>query len=179
MYRRLLSKNCTNFLLSPPLILRPGGVTLEMLKQYIPSIQLYSKFNHVNIDEEKPSTPGLKYRHYSPNAKVKLYIVDNEEKYKEIIVPEIADTIKHRSVALITTKTQIDIPEDIRSNPNFVLLNLTNDPISVAHRLFMALRQMDEKKIDTILVEGIDEKDVGVAVMNRLKKAASQTFHIQ
>lgn len=160
------------------MILRPGGVTLEMIRRHLPNAELYAKSEHVNIDEEKPPTPGLKYRHYSPDAKVVLYNVNDPEKYKSVIIPTIEESLKDKSVALIMTKTHIKVPEHIKDNSNFVLVELKDDPVVVAHQLFLSLRKMDEMNIGIVFIEGIEEKDVGVAVMNRLKKAASQTICI-
>jgi len=57
----------------PPIILRPGGVTLEQIRELIPSVQVFNKEFKNKQMEDAPSTPGMKYRHYSPMAKVILF----------------------------------------------------------------------------------------------------------
>jgi Threonylcarbamoyl-AMP synthase, C-terminal domain len=58
----------------PPMILRPGGVTLEQLRDVIPDVQLYSKSMDGGQLAVAPPTPGLKYRHYSPTGRVLLLL---------------------------------------------------------------------------------------------------------
>jgi len=121
-----------------PTILRPGKITVEDLKKILGRVEIYSH------KIKKIKSPGTKYKHYSPKAKVVLV-------YGKVT----QETIKKY-------KGKIAI---IKSNRNIKFL---------AKNLFKKFREFDNKKIDIILVEGVEEKGLGVALMNRLKKSASE-----
>lgn len=142
-----------------------------MIKKVIPNVKYYSKHEDVNINEEKPPTPGLKYKHYSPNASVILF--ENKSQSLKKLLDEInrLQNEKLVKIGLITTKSKID--SDTEKDNNLVIMQLSEDPKFVAHHLFDCLRKMDDKKVDIIFMEIVDEKDEGMAVMNRVKKAAS------
>ena len=131
-----------------------------------------------------PPSPGLKYTHYSPNA----YIILIEQ---EIL--ELEGTLKtlyqkfgsqKKKIGLIHTHSQLEIPKIMIEDPRLLLIDLSNFELSfndqdvnskkVAHGLFDALRKMDLNKIEIVFVEGIAESLEGLAVMNRLRKAASE-----
>jgi L-threonylcarbamoyladenylate synthase len=148
-----------------------------MLRKVLPSIQVYSK-ETAGVDlEEKPPTPGLKYRHYSPTASLILYegqlsnirsrLSEDLEKYKS----------QGKKVGLIHTRTALDLQEPLKSLPT-IHLGDEKHPLQVAQGLFAALRSFDDQGIDVILMEGIDEQDEGLAVMNRARKAASTIVQV-
>lgn len=147
-----------------------------MIRKVIPNVKYYSKSEDVNINEDKPPTPGLKYKHYSPNANVILF--ENKSHSLNNLLKEIKNIQNEKKVkiGLITTKSKID--HDNIEKDNLIIMELSEDPRYVAHHLFDCLRKMDDKNVDIIFMEMIDEKDEGVAVMNRVKKAASSIIHV-
>jgi L-threonylcarbamoyladenylate synthase len=156
---------------SPPLILRPGGITLEQLRKVLPNIQVYSKLTSGENLEDKPPTPGLKYRHYSPTASLILYegsIAAMRLKLEDDATRHVAEG---RKVGLIITSTT-PLSEPLQAL-NHIRLGDEEHPLEVAKGLFAALRSFDDMGVDMILMEGISEKDEGLAVMNRARKAAS------
>eukprot|EP01121_Diplochlamys_sp_Union-15-3_P018429 TRINITY_DN6697_c0_g2_i1.p1 TRINITY_DN6697_c0_g2~~TRINITY_DN6697_c0_g2_i1.p1 ORF type:complete len:231 (-),score=41.80 TRINITY_DN6697_c0_g2_i1:96-788(-) len=162
----------------PPLILRPGGVTLEQLQQYLPTIEVYQSDKHGDMIE-KPATPGLKYRHYSPKAPVFLLkgSPHSMESYLEKLFKE-----QHNSkVGLVHTHLKtVHLPSTILSSNNWKVYNLGDEdnPAAVAHGLFVALRVLDKVGVDKIVIEAIEEKNEGLAVMNRIKKAATEIIYV-
>lgn len=141
----------------------------------MPAIQLYSK-ETAGVDlEEKPPTPGLKYRHYSPTASLTLYegpgIAIRERMTQDAALLK----SQGKSVGIIQT-FGTDLPAGLIEHKTIYLGD--NNPSEVAKGLFSALRAFDDLKVDVILMEGISEKDEGLAVMNRARKAASQVVSL-
>lgn len=180
---RLIGFCCSDFVwtffpYSPPLILRPGGITLEQLQKVLPSIQVYSKAT-AGVDlEEKPPTPGLKYRHYSPTASLILF-EGNVDNMLEKLVSEAASLTKEgKKVGIIRTHPSTALPADFPTTVPIITLGDGNHPLQVAQGLFAALRSFDDQQVEVILMEGIEEKEEGLAVMNRARKAASQVVQV-
>ncbi len=172
----------------PPVLLRPGGLNYEELQQLIPQLELVERGskNDDNLPGElieRPTTPGLKYKHYSPKAYLILiekpmartagYLTKIWEKYHQ----------KEKRVGWIHTSGKIELPEEIKQDSRTSVVDLTpagkldsreHDSKLVARELFASLRALDNKGSEVIVVEGIGYEKEGLAVMNRLKKAASE-----
>jgi L-threonylcarbamoyladenylate synthase len=157
--------DCTSY---PPMVLRPGGISLEELQEIEPSI-LIDPHLTAPIDEHiKPKAPGMKYRHYAPNAPMKL--IDLGSRSKEAIQILVEHYLKeHKKVGIIATD---ETKADYRSG-NVYTLGSRNDLKTIAKNLYDVLRQMDSDHIEVILSETFAEKGIGIAIMNRLRKAAS------
>lgn len=161
--------DCTT---EPPVILRPGGVTLEMLKEVHPEIHIDPAIMKKDDGNLKPKAPGMKYRHYAPKAPVKIVIGDLEKtiaKINEIVQNYIDDGKK---VGIIATEETIGR----YSNAIVKSLGSRKDLELIARNLFKTLRDFNGEGVDIILSEAFEEKGVGIAIMNRLKKAAGFEF---
>ena len=213
-----LESTVVSGLCDPPRILRPGGVSLEMIRSLG---GVWSRCVAGSDDgasnAHKPSThegneppplivPGMKYKHYSPKATVILY----EPGASQPTIQTISSVTPGGEegvgkVGILRTKTwpsgwqQKAQAEYIRSSSNGTTApTLTTTPITtssahthplklidveelhlgytgteISRTLFAALRELDDLGVRTIHVEGIMEEDEGLAVMNRLRKAAS------
>ncbi|CCG25250.1 Sua5 protein [Candida orthopsilosis Co 90-125] len=158
-----------NGLCSPPMLLRPGGISVEELKRVggkdWENVQIAKRTAESN---EAVKTPGMKYKHYSPNAKVILFINcgDGKESISEYIKSNNIDLDKTK-VALLKSKQFKDY------NGIEVVKDLGKSGEDISRNLFKLLRQVDEEdKVDIIFVEGVEETNEGLAIMNRLNKAA-------
>eukprot|EP01088_Endostelium_zonatum_P012935 TRINITY_DN27252_c0_g1_i1.p1 TRINITY_DN27252_c0_g1~~TRINITY_DN27252_c0_g1_i1.p1 ORF type:complete len:351 (-),score=98.00 TRINITY_DN27252_c0_g1_i1:239-1291(-) len=106
-----------------PMILRPGGVTKEQLQKVLPNIKVYVT-GHTKELEEKPPTPGLKYRHYSPDAKVVVFTLEkqssgggNGRKMSEELNKRIEDEVKNGGkVGVIKTQKKVEVREELKKN---------------------------------------------------------------
>jgi L-threonylcarbamoyladenylate synthase len=128
-----------------PLVLRAGAVTLEQLQTIVPQTRF------ANTKEDEPArSPGLKHRHYSPRARVRL-----------INSPDKAEAGKENAYIGL---------EAVDSE--FGLLQVCSSLDEYAHNLFLFFRLADEKGIKTIFCQKVEEKDLGLALMDRLKRAA-------
>lgn len=157
--------DCT---VNPPLILRPGGVTLEMLREIDSNIEIDKALKLKPSADLKPKAPGMKYRHYAPKASLKI-IRGKNEKTIEIIQKMLENYIeKNNKVAILTTDENVN-----KFNKGEIIsLGSEKDLTQIAKNLFEALRQCDDLGVQLILCQGFEEKGVGVAIMNRLNKAA-------
>jgi L-threonylcarbamoyladenylate synthase len=142
----------------PPVILRPGWVTRELLSETIGPVSALPSA------EESRRSPGTRHRHYSPRARVVLI----EGAKPQFIARVCGEYLKEGRVGFIGS-AQIDIDE-----PGFYSINLANNACAYARSIYNALRELDEKDVRVIVVEGIDESREGAAVMDRLRRAASE-----
>lgn len=131
-----------------PLVLRAGSVTLENLRAIIPATQL-ANITHAQTPAR---SPGMKYRHYAPRASV--HIVENH------------DFIPFPDAAYIG----INSPANFSS---FKLQRICQSIEEYAHDLFQFFRECDAANVSVIFCEAVKEADLGVALMERLRKAAS------
>lgn len=152
----------------PPVILRPGGITLEMLKEVCNEITIDKAIQGKPDENLKPKAPGMKYRHYAPKAKLQI-IKGNKEKTIEKINEIVQNYIDNeKKVAILST-------EEVASKfalGEIVSLGSEKNLSEVARNLFEALRKCDDLEVDFILCQAFEEKGVGLAIMNRLNKAA-------
>lgn len=157
--------DCT---VSPSCVLRPGGITLEMLKEvekniYIdPAIMKKMEVNNI------PKAPGMKYRHYAPNAPLKIVKGDLDKvvvKVNEIIEEYISE---HKIVGIMAT----DETREFYKNALVISVGSRHNMLSISKNLFETLRSFDDNKVDVIISEAFEEKGIGLAVMNRLNKSA-------
>ena len=157
--------DCT---VNPPLVLRPGGITLEMLKEIDSNIEIDSALKSKPTENFKPKAPGMKYRHYAPKAHLKI-IKGKNEKTIEIINEILENYIeKGNDVAILTTDENLN-----KFNSGKVIsLGSENNLNEIAKNLFETLRKCDDLGVQHILCQGFEEKGVGLAIMNRLIKAA-------
>lgn len=159
--------DCTVY---PPCVLRPGGITLEMLKRIDSQIYIDPAIMGKSDDKLKPKAPGMKYRHYAPKAAVKVIKGDLKktiEKINEIVQNYIDEKMKIGIMA--TDETAEFYPKGV----TVVSLGSRKNPESIAHNLFETLRELDDSGVDIIISEAFEEDGIGTAIMNRLNKAAS------
>lgn len=157
--------DCT---VEPPCILRPGKVTLEELKGVCEEIYIDPAIMKKPSETLKPKAPGMKYRHYAPNAQVKI-IKGNLDKTIAKINEMLLNYIdEDKTVGILATD---ETKENYKEGIVFSLGSRTDLNV-IAKNLFETLRTLDDQKVDIILSEAFDEVGVGVAIMNRLNKSA-------
>lgn len=150
----------------PPMILRPGAVTKEVLEEVLQTtIEIDS---HLVKENEAPKAPGMKYKHYSPDTQVMMIRPEDWEKAiqwgKE----------NHQVIGILAGPKVIERwGKEVRETFSY-----TDNSIKAAtHGLFAGLRALDDsQKLSIIYVEIFPEEGLGEAYMNRLKKAAGQKY---
>ena len=152
----------------PPCILRPGGVTLEELRKINERIYIDKAILEEHLAGDlKPKAPGMKYKHYAPNAKVRVIRGEKHkmlEKIREMVHNYKDEELKVGVMATEETK-------DLYEGAFVISLGKRSDLNEIAQSLFEALRTFDDEGIDIILSESFEEKGLGIAIMNRLKKS--------
>ncbi len=147
---------------SVPVILRPGGVTPEELRELLGEVEVDPAFT------DRPRSPGMKYTHYAPEAP--LLLIEGEPGAVAARLMELAREQKAlgRRVGILSCSGN----RDYASVGEVVLAGRREDPGTVATGLYAALRRFNELGVDLILAEGLEDSGIGLAVMNRLRKAA-------
>lgn len=154
-----------------PCLLRPGAVTLEMLKDVLGEVKVDKAVTDKLENKELPKAPGMKYTHYSPNADV-IIVQGERQNIAGKINEMIAQTDIRLKVGVIATEEN---KYSYRGCEVFVAGSI-NEPEKIASNLFKLLRKCDYHGVDRVYVEGMPENELGLAIMNRLKKAAG--YHI-
>ncbi len=148
----------------PVEILRPGGLPIEEIQKVV-DVKIFDR------KVEIPKSPGMKYRHYAPEAElIVLY-----GKRKDVVrkIREMSEELKEKGlrVGIVATKT------NPYSGIDAEILELGETLEEIAKNLFSSLRELDKRGVDIIIAEGVEEKRLGIAIMNRLKKASGNRFY--
>lgn len=147
-----------------PIILRPGGITYEMLTEVLGVVEIDPALH--GDPNFKPKAPGMKYRHYAPKAPVYLFEGDATKCIADEAKKALA---KGLSVGVLCDgETAKNLPD----NPKLYLGNWGDEKEGLANELFYLLRDFDRTKPDIILAQGVSEEGIGLAIMNRMRKAA-------
>ncbi len=129
-----------------PVVLRAGGVSLEQLQAVVPSTRKADA-----ADLHQPKSPGLKYRHYAPRATV-------------VIVSETNEVASNAQAAWIGLRAP--------RSTGWQVVRQCADVNTYAHELFAFFRECDAQGVRAIYCEAVAEKGLGVALMDRIRRAA-------
>ncbi len=142
-----------------PKVLRPGGITVEMLKSVLGEVIVDDAVIHGLAKDAKAASPGMKYKHYSPKADI-----------------TIADMSLDDYVKLMKSNPDFGALcfdcENKYFDNDFVSFGKEYDGKSQANRLFAALNELDEKGIKKVYSRRVQKHGVGLAVFNRLVRSA-------
>ena len=153
----------------PPIILRPGGTTFEELEKVICDVKLHPFVrSEAELPLEKIRSPGMKHKHYAPNAEVIL--VEGSVTAVKNKIKELAEfyRLKGKKVGILATDETLtaynaDVVKSLGSRFNLA---------SIAQNLFRLLREVDAENVNIIIAEGVPSEGMGLAIMNRLRKAS-------
>ncbi|MCK9905342.1 L-threonylcarbamoyladenylate synthase, partial [Frankia sp. Cpl3] len=153
----------------PPMILRPGGVTVEQIEAVIGEVAIDPAFLGA-IDT--PRSPGMKYTHYAPEGE--MWLIEGEQQAARIKMQELlAEAKRHgRKTGVLTTLEAASYWEPLAEVDVVVSCGSSSDLVSVAQHLYAALRTFDDFQTEYIVAETFTRKGLGLAIMNRLEKAA-------
>ena len=150
-----------------PMILRPGYITLEMLRDVLGDVQVDPGLIAADSDR-KPKAPGMKYRHYAPKADLK--VVEGEP-------GAVVQTINRLTAELVAQNKRVGViateeTKDRYEQGTVISIGARDDEEAIARHLYGSLRQFDELGVDAIFSESFATAKMGQAIMNRLLKAA-------
>jgi len=141
-----------SFLEEKPVLLRPGGVSLEEIESVIGKVEIPSI-------EGRPSAPGMLPKHYAPRTPIVL-----DWRQKDL------DLYKGKNIGLLLFQE----PKDDLKYHSIEILSAKGDLREAAANLFAAVRRLDALHLDVIVAEPISEVGLGRAIMDRLRRAASR-----
>lgn len=168
---------------NPPVLLRPGGVTFEdIVKTGGDAWKNLVVAKSTTKDNEIARAPGMKYKHYSPVAPV-LLAQDFTKANTDALVDKIVEFVGQsemtvKSIAILRTRQLDSLLANKLESAGFTVIDreLGTTGSQISHNLFASFRDMDSQHSDLIVIEGIDEVGEGLAVMNRVRKAALTTI---
>lgn len=146
-----------SFVGETPTLLRPGGITVEMIEETIGEINISDAVLNELKEGEKAASPGMKYKHYAPKAQITVVKGDLEA---------FRNFVKNKDCFVLCFEGEEGFFE------NAVTYGKADDSLSEAHRLFSALRELDEKGAKTVFARCPEISGVGLAVYNRLIRSA-------
>lgn len=146
---------------SPPCLLRPGGITPDMIKSEIGDLNIHHAVTGELKGGERAPSPGLKYRHYTPKARVVL-VKSGPESFADFVNSRGGEGVA--AMCFDDEQGGLKVP--------FVTYGKREDGAGQARRLFDALRRVDQMGAQTVYCACPDKRDLGLAVYNRLLRAA-------
>lgn len=161
-----------------PVLLRPGGVTFEQLSAVLGRVEVDSVENTKGQQFVQPKSPGMKYRHYAPHGEIAI-ISSLSQEIEENVKKELRKKKTGQKIAFLCMEETVrTLSNRIISEIDLLFILGSREMLeAAASRLFEGLRLCDEQKVEVILVEEMPEKGIGLAFMNRLKKAAGKRTH--
>ena len=161
-----------------PVILRPGFVTAGMVAKAVPHFsngENFSPFEKCN-ESTLPRSPGMKYRHYAPKAPMTL-LSGKPENIAAYTIKELNQSPCITGI-LIQANTRRFFPENLPDDKAKILIS-GDDYQATAHNLFACLRIFDKLGVDRIFAEAVPDSGIGVAIMDRMRKASEgRVIHV-
>lgn len=154
-----------------PTLLRPGGVTLEMLKDTLGEVEIDPALGGGDF---VPRAPGMKYTHYAPAAPMQL-MEGPAAAMTAALLAQVQQALAtgKRVGAIVSSEAAKRLPPEAK----VVAYGSRQQPEAIAASLYNALRAFDAIPVDIIFAEGLPETGIGLAVMNRLRKAAGYNIY--
>ena len=150
-----------------PTICRPGGVTYEMLTEVLGAVEIDPAL--LGDKNFKPIAPGMKYRHYAPKEPVYLLEGNAVELLPALVGKAVAAGLRVGVLCDAAMSAQL---AQLKQQEGILLSCWGESREALAADLFYLLRDFDRTKPDVILAQGVSEDGIGLAIMNRLRKAA-------
>ncbi len=153
-----------------PVLLRPGGVTYDMLKRVVPETVIDAHVLKSVAADEQPKCPGMKYKHYAPDADVT--VVEGE---KDAVQKKIRELLYENRNTVTGVLTMYESAYD-----DAVIISAGKTNREYAKNLFAALRKFDDLGVKVVFAEFCDRDGYGLAVKNRLyKSAGNKVIHAE
>lgn len=160
-----------------PTVLRPGAVSAEDLRHVLPNVRLRPKASTVIAGDEAMASPGLLAKHYAPRAPLTLFR-GNPASLRDALAQGAREALaRGQRVGILATTEDADI---LRELPVVIAeLGPERDVERIASRLYTALRELDEQKVDIIVARELGrDEGLGLAIRDRLQRAATKTRQV-
>lgn len=152
-----------------PVVLRPGGIVLEDLRQLLPEVTLSPKYL-ASAQDQASSSPGMMIKHYAPRARLMLF-----DGPLDVVLVAMADSAQRlvanaKRVGILTIEEEA--PHFTNLGVRVISLGKRDDYAQIGHVLFGAIRALDAQGVDCILVRALGREGLGEAIWDRLLRAA-------
>jgi len=154
-------------------ILRPGKITKEQLEEVAKEVEVDKHVLGKVEANEIVSSPGMKYRHYAPNTKCMMVYSENEHAMVEKI-NEITSELKQKNKRVLVLGRNGHLADYIAEDK----WNMGETLEDVAKNIFTLLRKVDKEQVDLVIIEGVGEKGLGLAITNRLIRTCAYNYII-
>lgn len=153
----------------PPVILRPGGITVEQLREIIPNVKMSPHYISTEANEAVSASPGQMIKHYSPNAEVLLFSGELDAVIGEMQQCASEFIAQGKRVGVLIADEDFPLFD---KHVEVKTLGARDDLETISHNLFASLRILDGLNVDMILVRDFGRSGLGTAVWDRLLRAA-------
>lgn len=171
-----------NILTRPPTLLRPGAYTVEELEAALGTKIHVPDFAKGYVEATRAIAPGMKYKHYAPQTPIVL--VEPVSGSIELLVNTVKtmakEALKKESgVCIVSSKETAEYYAEL-ANKGVLIFNVGSrfSMFEVAKNLFKVLRLLDDERCGLAIVEGFEDKGLGLTIMNRLRKASSKIITV-
>lgn len=171
---------------SPPVVLRPGGVTLEALRAVAPDAVLHPAVRGrgdragaggEGVPDEVPRSPGMKHVHYAPRAELILFDGPAEAAASAAAARALGFLARGRRVGVLATDETLECYRQAQERGAVVVSMGSRARLEgVAASLFHLLRWLDRQGVSVIVAEGVQREGLGLAIMDRLTRAAREVW---
>ncbi len=153
-----------------PVVLRPGGVPLEALRRHLPEVRLNPRYVSLDDPAGAAPSPGMLSKHYSPQARVWLFTGPLPQVLAHMQVTARQLTAAGQSVGIL-------LPDEEQTHfshlpARFIRLGSATDLSYIAANLFAGMRALDRQGVEAILVRDFGREGLGLAIWDRLFRAA-------
>jgi L-threonylcarbamoyladenylate synthase len=153
-----------------PALLRPGGIPIEALYQYIPDLSFAPRYIEPDAVGPAPSSPGMLLKHYSPRAELLLFAGAPEQAIARMRLAAQEAIAAGKIVGVMAPNQEIGAFADLAVV--ITPLGSREDMDQIGRRIFASMRELDRRGVERILVRGVDRAGIGLAIWDRLLRAA-------
>ncbi len=156
-----------------PHILRPGKITPEEIRDVAGCVKFSNGIFEPVSENEKVESPGVKHKHYAPKTPAELIY----SKVDGTLIFELNRMVKYYKGDVVILGFEEHKNNIVVSKHRFISLGSKNNLEEVAKNLYSALRKADELGGQIILIEGVEKRGLGIAIMNRLLRSCGYRYH--
>lgn len=151
-----------------PVLLRPGGVTAEMIRRVAGDVRVHQAVLG-ELKEEAAASPGMKYKHYAPKAEITVVMGRS---------PDVAEKIAQMYFNCGSKCAILCLHENVSKYSGKEVIDLGAGNKEAAHNLFAVLRDIDKQGYEKVFFHAVETDEMGLALMNRMMRAAGHNVLI-
>ena len=154
----------------PYVLLRPGAMPIERIAEILGQEIVVPEHARGLREFEAALAPGMKYKHYSPETPVILV----ESRKPEEAIAKLVNDLQREGKKVLVVASRETLEKLVGINVKTIPYGSKSNLFEIARNIFKILRELDREGVDIAIIESVEEKGLGLAVINRLRKAASK-----